>query len=101
MLKRHKQINETELVIREHLTYSPEEGILRWKKSPVVFILPGNRAGCKHVNGHIEVRIKGRCYMAHHLIWLLHYGEMPKTSVFHLNGNKADNRISNLSLTKG
>lgn len=101
MIKRHKMSKKTEETIKSFLSYSPEDGLLRWRKAPTGFILAGNRAGRKHQNGHLCVCVDKKEYMAHHVAWLLYYGEMPKTSVFHLNGNKADNRIGNLSLTKG
>lgn len=99
MIKRHQQMTtETVALVKEYLTYN-NDGSLRWIKSPTKFIDPGYRAGRRHVNGHIEVCLNKRYYMAHHLVWLLHYGKMPDSELKHINGNKADNRIDNLILS--
>lgn len=98
MLKRNKQVSkEMAKKIKEFLSYDSQTGIIRWKKSAARRIKVGYRAGCTHPNGHIEIYVAGRKFMAHHLAWLLHYGEMPDCLVFHANGKKSDNSIQNLT----
>lgn len=97
MIKRHKQIdNDTIQMIREYLSY--QDGFLRWLKKPCHNVEVGFRAGRKHVNGHIELGFNKKTYMAHHIVWILHYGTMPTQEIMHINGNKADNRIENLQV---
>ena len=41
-------------------------------------------------------RILGQNYMAHRVIWCVHFGTEPMEQIDHINGQKTDNRILNL-----
>lgn len=56
----------------------------------------GSVAGVRDALGYIRISIKGRQYYAHRLAWLMHYGEEPPSIIDHANGDRSDNRISNL-----
>ena len=58
----------------------------------------GDVAGTKDKDGYIVINLRGKQRKAHHLVWLYHYGYMPKM-IDHINRNKSDNRIENLRLT--
>ncbi|MDM9643887.1 HNH endonuclease signature motif containing protein [Rhizobium sp. S163] len=47
-------------------------------------------------HGYFVGHIFRRMYMAHRVIWLLHYGEWPSDQVDHINGVRTDNQLSNL-----
>jgi hypothetical protein len=55
----------------------------------------GQTAGCL-VNGYIMIGIKGTTYRAHRLAWLLVHGEPVPAEIDHIDGDPANNRISNL-----
>jgi hypothetical protein len=40
--------------------------------------------------------INHKVFYEHHLVWLQHYGELPKTRLDHRNGDSSDNRVENL-----
>lgn len=49
---------------------------------------------CK--KGYLILRLSGKEYSLHRLIWLLIYGTYPTDQIDHINGNRADNRKCNL-----
>jgi hypothetical protein len=45
--------------------------------------------------GHLRARIKGKNYLVHRLVFLMHHGHLPK-QIDHIDGNPANNKIDNL-----
>lgn len=58
----------------------------------------GSPAGGLHANGYIMMNISNRKVLAHRMAWLWCYGFLPDTEIDHVNGDRIDNRISNLRL---
>jgi hypothetical protein len=81
--------------LKELLNYNQHTGIFTWKvqnkRTRVDSI-----AGCYDNYNYIIIRIDGKNYKAHRLSWLYIYNEWPKGKIDHINGNPADNRITNL-----
>lgn len=84
--------------LREVLNYDPETGIFRWKISPRNRTLPGDIAGFKNDSGYMLCTIDQQTIRLHRAAWALHYGEMPRKHIDHINGIRDDNRIENLRL---
>lgn len=81
--------------VREMFNYDPETGSLTRKvkagRSNV-----GDFAGSLKKDGYYEVKIKGKYYRQHRIIWLHYYGKWPDHFLDHINAIPTDNRISNL-----
>lgn len=60
----------------------------------------GKTAGCVNkTTGYRHIRINGRIYQTHRLIWIFHNGPVPEGLVIdHINNDPSDNCISNLRL---
>lgn len=56
---------------------------------------PGDRAGGTSKNGYRTVRIHGKVYLEHRIIYIMTHGSCPKY-IDHINGDRQDNRIENL-----
>lgn len=83
------------------LGYDPVNGHLTWLVRTAQRIRVGDRAGTVNPEGYRQLRVYGRIYKAHRLIWFYVYGEWPQGWIDHSNGDRDDNRISNLRLANG
>jgi len=79
---------------RELFNYRPD-GNLIWKVSKGGKKI-GSIAGPKTKVGYSFIKIDGKDYRAHRLIWLWHHGYTPECGLDHINRIKHDNRIENL-----
>ena len=82
--------------LRLLFSYDQKTGVLlnlvtRASKAP-----KGARAGNVKGNGYRRVRIEGREYLEHRLVWKLVYGVDPVDTLDHINGVRSDNRLANL-----
>lgn len=80
------------------LSYDQETGLLIWRVSPSNNIKIGQAAGTISDRGYLRVRINHKQYPAHRLAWMLSHGYYPEHEVDHINGNKLDNKLTNLRL---
>lgn len=75
-----------------------EGGDLFWKVGR-----GGTAAGSKitkiNSDGYLSVRLAGRDFVAHRVVWLLTHGEWPSAMLDHRDGNRTNNLPSNLRLS--
>lgn len=84
--------------------YNKETGELRWRaRSPVTLAdrqwngrFAGKLAGTLRKDGYLRVKVGSRYLLVHRVVWVISYGEFPDKFIDHINGNRSDNRLSNL-----
>ena len=92
----------TQQRLKELLEYDPETGVFVWKKKSgrrgAALAPIGSVAGSDDGNGYIRIGIDYKDYRGHRLAWLYVHGEYPTKQIDHVDGNRANNAISNLRL---
>ncbi len=94
-------INEKESLITqtdlfELFNYDEITGIVIWKKSRSNRIKLGTKVGSLSKHGYLQVRLNGKLWLLHRLIWLMKTGNFPKLYIDHINGIRSDNSWNNL-----
>ena len=76
------------------IAYNPATGDFTWKVSRGT-VKAGDSAGSIS-DGYLRIKFSGQRVFAHRLAWLFMYGRMPKDQIDHIDGDRTNNRITNL-----
>lgn len=82
--------------LKEYFKYEPDTGKLFWNKRPSNRVVIGSEVGNYNDQGYKVCRFKGKALRVHRIIWAVAKGEHPADFIDHINGDKGDNRLTNL-----
>ncbi len=103
------KITPSKEYLHSRFSYDKDTGALYWKRRPVSDFkrerdwkawhkrYENVRAGSyDFANHYIYIRLDGKLYRGHRLVWKMHYGEDSPNMLDHVNGLRFDNRVVNL-----
>lgn len=93
--------------MKEAVNYDKDSGRFVWNKRPLSHFksiraanawnarFAQKETGFIDSNGHLQIKINGKKYLAHRMAFLFIYNYIPE-NIDHINGDKKDNSILNL-----
>lgn len=86
------ELTEKQLIhyLKEHFTYHADGTLTRTDRK--------NSNGSYDKDGYLIIKIKGKQFKAHRIVYALHNGKMPDNEIDHINRIRDDNRIENLRI---
>ena len=88
----------TQAKLKESLSYDPSTGNFIWLRNAPGggSTRVGDRAGTIEQQKYLRIGLDGTSYYAHRLAWLYMTGTWPSHGIDHINGDRRDNRWTNL-----
>lgn len=83
-------------MIRKLLQYDAETGVFTWLVQTSIRVKAGHVAGSLKSDGYLQIKVDRKNHLAHRLAWFYMHGNWPEGQIDHRDGNRANNRISNL-----
>jgi hypothetical protein len=108
MLKTNPENPITAKFLHECFVYDDQSGDLYWKERPLnhfqnkgLMDAWNRRWASKQVcskdsDGYFRVKLLGRRFFVHRIIWKMWHGEWPKEFIDHIDRDKKNNKINNL-----
>lgn len=82
--------------VREMFDYDQDIGVMTRKIKTGRNTRAGQQVGSKDMHGYKTVRIGPTSFKLHRLCWFYVHGHWPAGDIDHLNGDRSDNRFTNL-----
>tara|TARA_R110002126_G_scaffold88499_3_gene212068 strand:+ start:735 stop:1241 length:507 start_codon:yes stop_codon:yes gene_type:complete len=93
-------VGEKEMIDQETVKklfyYDAESGMLLWRYGNKRNVKPWQEAKALNGNGYVCVKIQGKNYPVHRIIWVYVHGTFPEQDIDHKNRIRNDNRLCNL-----
>ena len=85
------ELERCEFAKKKGFTYDPITGELKGVRRKTII---SQKVG--YINCGIYYKGKNYSLLGHRLAWYLHYGELPKNHIDHIDGDRTNNKIDNL-----
>lgn len=82
--------------LRELFHYDPNTGQFTYVTRVARRVRVGDVVGSVNSEGYRHIRLGGKTYKAHRLAWLWCHGAWPQLMIDHIDGDRDNNRLSNL-----